>query len=83
MERVSKSSETVFMHDLPAMRGQDVLSEVLDGPSSIVFKQAQNKVYAAMAVLEWCIQRTEAVSYSRRVAKSYKGKIRAVSGAAL
>ena len=63
MKKVSKSSGTVFMHDLPAVRGQDVLSDVLDGPSSIAFEQAHNKLYAAMAVLEWCVPRKEAVSH--------------------
>ncbi|MGW6979873.1 ornithine carbamoyltransferase [Streptomyces sp. NPDC054932] len=44
----------VFMHDLPAHRGDEVTSEVLDGPASIVFDQAENKMHSAMAVLEWC-----------------------------
>jgi ornithine carbamoyltransferase len=55
MARVSKPSGTVFMHDLPAVRGEDVESAVLDGPQSIAFCQAQNKLFSAMAVLEWCI----------------------------
>ncbi|WP_034263758.1 ornithine carbamoyltransferase [Actinospica robiniae] len=48
------SPEAVFMHDLPAHRGEEVTSEVLDGPQSIAFQQAANKMYSAMAVLEWC-----------------------------
>lgn len=55
MQRVSRLNGTVFMHDLPAVRGEDVASEVLDGPQSIAFQQAQNKVFSAMAVLEWCV----------------------------
>lgn len=55
VERVSKPSGTVFMHDLPAVRGEDVTSEVLDGPQSIAFHQAHNKLFGSMAVLEWCI----------------------------
>jgi ornithine carbamoyltransferase len=46
--------EAVFMHDLPAHRGQEVSAEVLDGPASIAFGQAENKLYGAMAVLAWC-----------------------------
>jgi hypothetical protein len=43
------------MHDLPAVRGEEVAAEVLDGPQSIVFDQAEYKLYGAMAVLEWCL----------------------------
>lgn len=53
MERVSKPSGTVFLHDLPAVRGEDVVDEVLDGPQSIAFRQARHKLWSAMAVLEW------------------------------
>ncbi|GAB3804859.1 hypothetical protein GCM10027605_29700 [Micromonospora zhanjiangensis] len=51
MERAPKA---VFMHDLPAHRGEEVSAEVLDGPAAIAFEQAENKMYSAMAVLEWC-----------------------------
>ena len=55
MRRFSKDESTVFMHDLPAVRGDDVMGEVLDGPQSIAFRQARHKLTSAMAVLEWCI----------------------------
>lgn len=46
--------KAVFLHDLPAHRGEEVTAEVLDGPASIAFDQAENKLHGAMAVLDWC-----------------------------
>lgn len=52
MQKVSRADgKTVFMHDLPAIREQDVTNEVLDGPQSIAFRQAHHKLSAAAAVL--------------------------------
>jgi ornithine carbamoyltransferase len=48
------SPKARFLHDLPAHRGDEVSAEVLDGPHSLAFEQAENKMYSAMAVLEWC-----------------------------
>ncbi|MFJ9178093.1 ornithine carbamoyltransferase [Streptomyces sp. NPDC102360] len=48
------SPKAVFLHDLPAHRGDEVTAEVLDGSASIAFDQAENKMHSAMAVLEWC-----------------------------
>lgn len=53
MERVSGPG-TVFLHDLPAVRGEDVDDAVLDGPRSLAWVQAQHKMFSAMAVMEWC-----------------------------
>jgi ornithine carbamoyltransferase len=54
-ELMSRYPGAVFMHDLPAHRGQDVDAEVIDGPASIVFDQAESKMYSAMAVLEFSL----------------------------
>lgn len=54
MEKASKGPDTIFLHDLPAMRGFEVVDEVLDGPQSIAFRQAYHKQSSAMAILEWC-----------------------------
>jgi ornithine carbamoyltransferase len=55
MKRVSKPKGTIFLHDLPAIRGAEVADEVLDGPQSLVFRQAWHKQNTAMAVLRWCL----------------------------
>ncbi|WP_414941221.1 ornithine carbamoyltransferase [Amycolatopsis sp. cmx-11-51] len=44
----------IFLHDLPAIRGQEVTDEVLDGPSSRAWRQTAHKMTSAMSVLEWC-----------------------------
>ena len=54
MAQVSKPSGTIFLHDLPAVRGAEVSDEVLDGPQSRAFRQAHHKLTSAMAVLKWC-----------------------------
>jgi ornithine carbamoyltransferase len=54
MCQVSKPSGTVFMHDLPVVRGEEVERDIIDGQQSIAFRQATHKLFSAMAVLEWC-----------------------------
>ncbi|SEO94692.1 ornithine carbamoyltransferase [Flavobacterium sp. CF108] len=53
---MSRYPNAIFMHDLPAHRGEEVEAEVIDGDRSIVFEQAENKAHSAKAVLEWCMQ---------------------------
>jgi ornithine carbamoyltransferase len=55
MAEVSNPNGAIFLHDLPAVRGEDVQEEVLSAPHSLVWRQAQHKLFSAMAVLEWCL----------------------------
>jgi ornithine carbamoyltransferase len=45
-----------FMHCLPAKRGQEVTDEVIDGPQSIVFQQADNRMHLAKGLLCWVLE---------------------------
>jgi ornithine carbamoyltransferase len=49
------ASGAIFLHCLPAYRGNEVSAEVIDGPQSAVWDEAENRLHAQKAILAWCL----------------------------
>jgi ornithine carbamoyltransferase len=54
MMRAAKN-DALFMHCLPAHRGEEVAAEVIDGPQSAVWDEAENRLHAQKALLEFLV----------------------------
>ncbi len=48
-------SDALFMHCLPAHRGDEVTDEVMDGPHSVVWDEAENRLHAQKGIMAWCL----------------------------
>ncbi len=48
-------SDALFMHCLPAHREEEATSQVMDGPNSVIFDEAENRLHAQKAIMRWCL----------------------------
>ena len=53
MNAAAKNS--IFLHCLPAHRGEEVTADVIDGPKSVVMREAENRLHAQKSILKWCL----------------------------
>ncbi|NIY77984.1 ornithine carbamoyltransferase [Celeribacter sp. HF31] len=48
--------DALFMHCLPAHRGDEVTNNVMDGPQSVIFDEAENRLHAQKSIMRWCVE---------------------------
>ena len=49
------AKDAVFLHCLPAHRGEEVTDKIIDGPASLVWDEAENRIHAQKSILAWCL----------------------------
>jgi len=49
------AKDALFMHCLPVHRGEEVTSEVIDGPQSVIWDEAENRIHAQKSIIAWCL----------------------------
>ncbi|GFE63453.1 ornithine carbamoyltransferase [Litoreibacter roseus] len=49
------NDDALFMHCLPAHRDEEATSEIMDGPHSVIFDEAENRLHAQKAIMRWCL----------------------------
>ena len=52
---VGAKADALFMHCLPAHRGEEVTDEVMDGPQSVIWDEAENRLHAQKGIIAWCL----------------------------
>lgn len=52
--------DAIFMHDMPAYREKEVVTEIIDGPQSVVFQQAENRLHVQKALIVWLLKKITA-----------------------
>tara|TARA_B100000949_G_scaffold86715_1_gene77385 strand:- start:19 stop:525 length:507 start_codon:yes stop_codon:yes gene_type:complete len=50
------NKDAIFMHCLPASRGEEVTNEVMDGKQSVVWLEALNRIHVQKSIIEWCLK---------------------------
>ena len=57
-EKIMKvtNKDSIFMHCLPASRGEEVTSSIIDGKKSAVWLEALNRIHAQKSIIEWCLK---------------------------
>lgn len=56
-ELMNLGNDAIFLHCLPAYRGKEVTAEVMDGPASVVFIEAENRLHAQKALMTFLLER--------------------------